>query len=127
MIPVPFPHEVNSRQLGLEMRNETMQHLKNGGVIILFPAGKVAASEGFFGPAIEADWNPFSHKMIMRSGATVVPVCFTGQNTRLYLIANKLSATLRQGLLLHEIRKALFKPQRPFVGAAISSEEMKKW
>ena len=127
MIPVPFPHEVNSRQLGLEMRNETMQHLKNGGVIILFPAGKVAASEGFFGPAIEADWNPFSHKMIMRSGATVVPVCFTGQNTRLYLIANKLSATLRQGLLLHEIRKALFKPQRPFVGAALSPEEMKKW
>lgn len=127
MIPVPFSHEDDSRELGLKMRKDTMQHLKNGGVIILFPAGKVAASETFFGPAIEADWNPFSHKMIMRSAATVVPVCFTGQNTRVYLIANKISATLRQGLLLYEIRKALFKAQRPFVGAALKPEDLRKW
>ena len=55
MIPVPFPHEDNARELGLEMRNQTMAHLKRGGLIILFPAGKVACSEGWFGPAIEPD------------------------------------------------------------------------
>ena len=38
-----------------------------------------------------------------------------------------LSATLRQGLLLYEIRKALFKPQRPHIGAPISPDELKKW
>lgn len=127
MIPVPFPHEENAREAGLEMRNQTMEQLKRGGVIILFPAGKVACSETFFGRAIEAEWNPFTHKMIQRSGATVVPIHFTGQNTRLYMIANKLSATLRQGLLLYEIRKALFKPQRPHIGAPISPDELKKW
>jgi putative hemolysin len=127
MIPVPFPHEENSRELGLEMRNLTMAHLQAGGVIILFPAGKVAASESWFGPAIESEWNPFTHKMIMRSGATVLPIRFTGQNTRAYQIANKVSATLRQSLLLYEIRKALFRPQRPFIGEPIAPEELRRW
>lgn len=127
MIPVPFPHEENSRELGLEMRNLTMDHLKAGGVIILFPAGKVAMSETFFGPATEAEWNLFTHKMIHRSGATIVPVRFTGQNSRAFLIANKLSDTLRQGLLLYEIKRALFKPQRPHIGAPIPATVLKDW
>lgn len=127
MIPVPFPHEENARELGLEMRNQTMAHLKQGGLIILFPAGKVAVAEGWFGPAVEPEWNPFTHKMIMRSGATVVPIHFTGQNSRAYQIADKLSATLRQGLLLYEIKRALFKPQRPFIGEPILPEALKPW
>ena len=127
MIPVPFPHEENARELGLQMRNETMAHLKKGGLIILFPAGKVAMSETWFGPAIEAEWNVFTHKMVRMSGATIVPMRFPGQNSRAFLIANKLSDTLRQGLLLYEIRRALFKPQRPYIGAPILAVELDKW
>ncbi len=127
MIPVPFPHEPNARQLGLEMRDLTMAHLANNGVVILFPAGKVASSETWFGPAIEAEWNVFTAKMIRGSGAQVLPIHFTGQNSRAYQIANKLAATLRQGLLLYEIRRALFKPQRPHIGVPIPASEMDKW
>lgn len=127
MIPVPFPHEENSRELGLQMRDLTMTHLAEGGVVILFPAGKVACSETWFGPAIEAEWNVFTHKMITKSGALILPIHFTGQNSRAYQIANKLAATLRQGLLLYEIRRALFKPQRPHVGMPISADELEKW
>ena len=127
MIPVPFPHEENSRELGLQMRDLTMTHLKAGGLVILFPAGKVAMSETWFGPAIEAEWNVFTHKMIQRSGATIVPIHFTGQNSRAFLIANKISDTLRQGLLLYEIKRALNKPQRPHVGHPISAEALKQW
>lgn len=127
MIPVPFPHEDNARELGLQMRDETMKHLKAGGVIILFPAGKVAMSEGWWGPAVEAEWNVFTHKMVRSSGATIVPMHFTGQNSRAFLIANKVSDTIRQGLLLYEIKRALFKPQRPFIGHPIPASELSKW
>lgn len=127
MIPVPFPHEDNSRELGLEMRELTMAHLARGGLVILFPAGKVACSETFFGPAIEAEWNVFTHKMISRSGATILPIFFPGQNSRAYQIANLVSATLRQGLLLYEIKRSLFKPQRPVIGEPIPASELDKW
>ncbi len=127
MIPVPFPHEENSRQLGLEMRDLTMAHLKRNGLVILFPAGRVASSDTFFGPAIEAEWNVFTHKMIKGSGATILPIFFPGQNSRAYQIANKLGATLRQGLLLYEIKRSLFKPQRPYIGEPIPASELDKW
>lgn len=127
MIPVPFPHEENARELGLKMREDTMTHLKKGGAVILFPAGRVACSDGWFGPAIEGEWNLFTHKMIHKSGATILPMHFTGQNSRAYQIANHVSATLRQGLLLHEIRRALFRPQRPHIGAPIPASALKDW
>lgn len=127
MIPVPFPHEDNARELGLQMRDETMKHLKAGGVIILFPAGKVAMSEGWWGPAVEAEWNVFTHKIVRSSGATILPVFFPGQNSRAFQIANQISDTLRQGLLLYEIKRCLFKPTRPVIGPPIPATELKNW
>lgn len=127
MIPVPFPHEQNAKEESLEMRRSAMGHLKDGGVIALFPSGSVAASERWFGHAIEAIWNPFTANLVQRSGATVVPIYFPGQNSRAYQIANKLSATLRQGLLIHEVMHACGRPQSPVVGAPISAAEIKSW
>lgn len=127
MIPVPFPHEENARQQSLQMRQRAMDHLKQGGVVALFPSGVVAASETFLGKAVEQVWNPFTAKMITRSGATVVPIHFPGQNSRAYQMANRISATLRQGLLIHEVMHACGKPQRPVIGKPILPEEIKAW
>ncbi|MGS4945319.1 lysophospholipid acyltransferase family protein [Meridianimarinicoccus sp. RP-17] len=127
MIPVPFPHEHDALQQNLEMRRRAMEHLAQGGAIVLFPSGVVASSRSMFGPAVEADWNPFTAKMIQRSHATVLPVFFPGQNSRLYQMANQVSATLRQGLLLHEVVHALNRPQNPVVGTPIPPEEMRDW
>jgi putative hemolysin len=127
MIPVPFPHEDNARELGLQMRDETLAHLKAGGVIILFPAGKVAMSPGWWGPAEEGEWNVFTHKIVRSTGATILPIYFPGQNSRLFQIANQVSDTVRQGLLLYEIKRCLFKPTRPVIGQPIPAEELKNW
>lgn len=124
MLAVAFPHEADAQRLNIEMRQKCMEHLKQGGAIVLFPAGSVATAQNFFGPAIEPEWNPFTAKMIRRSGATVLPIKFPGQNSRLYQIINLLSATVRQGLLLHEVKVALNKPQSPVVGRPITYDEM---
>lgn len=124
MIPVPFPHDPDAQRKGVEMRSRAMKQLENGGAVALFPSGGVAASETFFGPAIEGEWNVFTAKMIRKSGATVLPVRFQGQNSRAYQIANKISPMLRQGLLLHEIVYALNKPQAPIVGHPLPQDEI---
>lgn len=127
MIPVPFPHEEDSLNKNLEMRKRAMTHLKEGGVIVIFPSGAVAASDTLFGPVVEKIWNPFTAKMILRSGARVLPIYFPGSNSRLYQIANQISATLRQGLLIREIAHALNKPQRPIIGEIIEREKIEEW
>lgn len=125
MIPVPFPHEDDAQRKMIEMRRSAMSHLAEGGLIALFPSGVVATSETMFGPAVEEEWNVFTAKMIRTSGATVVPCYFPGSNSRAYQIANRVSATLRQSLLLYEVVHAFDKPQKPVIGKPISPEEWK--
>ncbi|WP_417726976.1 lysophospholipid acyltransferase family protein [Roseovarius sp.] len=124
MISVPFPHEPDAQRKSVEMRAKAMAHLKDGGVISVFPSGVVASSDTMFGPAIEREWNVFTAQMIRRSGARVVPIFFPGANSRWYQAANCISATLRQGLLLHEVVHSCNRPQKPVVGAPISDERM---
>jgi putative hemolysin len=124
MIPVPFPHDPDAQRKGVEMRANAMSFLKEGGVVALFPSGVVASSGTYFGPAIEAEWNVFTAKMIRRSGAQVVPMKFPGSNSRAYQIANKISPMLRQGLLLHEIVHACNKPQGPIVGDPLTDAQL---
>lgn len=123
MIPVPFPYEPDAQQKFVEMRRQAMAHLKGGGLITLFPSGVVASSDTLFGPVIEREWNVFTAQLIRRSGAQVVPVRFKGENTRLYQMANRVSATLRQGLLLHEIVKSCNAPQSPVVGEPVPEDK----
>ena len=127
MIPVPFPHEEMALEKNLEMRKRAMAHLKDGGCIVVFPSGSVAASDSFWGPVIEREWNPFTAKLIQRSSAAVLPICFPGANSRSYQIANQISATLRQGLLIREVVNAMHKPQAPIVGDLVDRDEINKW
>ena len=127
MIPVPFDHEENALKKSLEMRKSAMDHLENGGVVVIFPSGKVASSETMFGDVVEGDWNPFTAKLIQKSGANVVPIFFPGSNSRIYQIANQISATLRKGLLIYEVVHAMNKPQKPLVGSLIKQDEISVW
>jgi len=127
MLPVPFAHDPDALRKNIEMRRAAMRHLADGGAIVLFPAGVVASADRYFGPVIEREWSAFTAKMIQRSGATVLPFRFEGQNSLAYQLASLLSPTLRQGLLLYEVRHALNKPQRPIIGEPISPEDVAAW
>ena len=127
MIPVPFDHEENALQKSLEMRRVAMKHLENDGVLVLFPSGKVASSDTIFGSVVEGEWSPFTAKLIQKSNADVLPIFFPGSNSRMYQIANQISATLRQGLLIYEVVHAMNKPQKPVVGNLIKQDEISSW
>ncbi|HGG05549.1 MAG TPA: acyltransferase [Aliiroseovarius sp.] len=124
LIPVPFPHEKDAQRKFVEMRAAAMAHLKANGILALFPSGVVASSKTLFGPVVEADWNVFTAQLIRRSGARVVPIYFPGANSRVYQVANRVSATLRQGLLLREIVQSCNKPQAPVIGKVLTDDQM---
>lgn len=124
MISVPFPHEPDAQSKFVEMRARAMAHLKAGGVVSVFPSGVVASSDTLLGPVLEREWNVFTAQMIRRSGAAVVPIYFPGANSRAYQMANCISATLRQSLLLHEVVRSCNHPQKPVVGPAVDAEHM---
>lgn len=127
MVPVAFPHDVDSTMRNIEVRKEVMEHLANDGVVILFPAGRCATSPTAFSEAVEHDWNPFTAKMILKSKARVVPVYFPGQNGWLFQFVQTFSATLRQALMMHEITRLIGKTLHPVIGRPLEREELDPW
>lgn len=126
LIPVPFPHQDDAQERMMEMRAAAMAHLQAGGLVVVFPSGVVASSDTLTGPVIEREWNVFTAKLIRTTGAAVVPCFFPGANSRWYQIANQISSTLRQGLLLHEIVRARNAKIGPIIEPPIPAEEVQQ-
>ncbi len=124
LIPVPFPHDKDAQKKSVAMRAQAMDRLKAGGLICVFPSGVVASSRTAFGPVEEAEWNVFTAQLIRRSGATVVPIRFRGQNSRWYQVANRISSTLRQALLLHEVVYVCNRRHEPIIGTPLDEAQM---
>ncbi len=124
MLPVAFDHEDDAIRKNVQARKDALNHVKDGGCLILFPAGRVAHSETLFGPAIDGEWTSFLARLITRGKAAVSPMFFHGQNSRMYLLAAKLSPTLRQALLMHEVVRSLKSDMRPVIGEALSFETL---
>lgn len=127
LIPVAFPHEEDSVRQNVAARARAMDAVKDGGCVALFPAGTVSTSDTWFGEPKERNWATFTAKMILQSNATVVPIYFTGSNTRLFHIANRMSDMLRQSLLLFEIKAAFNKKQTPVIGQPVDPKVIKSF
>ena len=127
MVPVAFAHDEDSVNRNIEVRREVMAHLADGGVVILFPAGRVATAPRFGSPAVEHPWNPFTAKMILRSEAVVVPIFFYGQNGFLYQFVQLFSPTLRQSLMMHEIWRKIGKRIDMKVGEPLGRDVLDPW
>ena len=125
LLPVDFNGTVEARQTNIETRKTAIETLKKGGAIGIFPAGGVAASEKpLKGPAVDTAWHPFAAKMIKSTGATVIPVYFGGQNSRLFQMASHLSSTLRLALFFYETARRIGSELAFAVGEPISPQEI---
>ncbi len=127
LISIYFPHEEDALAKNLESRKVALDWVNDGHAVGVFPAGTVCTARSFFGPVVESEWGNFTSKMILRSDAVVVPVFFAGSNSRVFQIASNISMTLRQSLLMYEIKKAFNKAQCPVVGRAIGRDVLDKY
>jgi putative hemolysin len=106
ILPIDFSETEEAQRTNLATRAAARAQLERGGVVVVFPAGAVSTAPDKLGrkPAVDSRWQPFVSQLIQRSKATVVPVWFGGQNSRLFQIASHLSYTLRISLIFHEVR-----------------------
>ncbi len=108
LLPIDFSGTREANRISAHSRSEAQRHLKVGGAVGIFPAGGVAVSEKpLRGPAIDSIWHPITAKFITMSRATVVPIYFAGQNSRLFQLASHLSSTLRLSLFFWETSRRI--------------------
>ncbi len=83
---------------------ECLRVLGDGGILGVFPAGAVAhprLENGRFAVADPA-WSATVSRLARKTGATVVPVCFGGQNSRVFQILGLVHPLARTAMLPRE-------------------------
>lgn len=125
LLPIDFSGTAEAQETNLRTRAEAISYLKQGGAIGIFPGGTVSTAAKPFETPMDPVWRGFTARMIARSGATVVPIWFEGQNSRLFQVSSHLHYTLRMALLIREFRKRADTPVRLAVGAPIPAEELR--
>ena len=121
VLPVDFSGTLEATRTNLSSRATARRHLAHGGCVVVFPAGGISTAPDRLGrrQAVDAPWQPFTAQLIQRSRATVVPVCFEGQNSRLFQIASHVSQSLRLSLIFHEVRNRIGTALQVAIGAPI--------
>lgn len=124
VLPISFDETKDAVALNIQTRKDALRYLGEGGAIGVFPGGTVATGAKPFSQPLDPRWRSFTARMIMKSGATVVPIYFEGHTSRLFQIASHMHSTLRLGLLIKEFKTRVDTPVRVIVGAPIGEDAL---
>ncbi len=124
MLPIDFRSNEESIKTNIESMRSAIETLRDNGALIIFPAGGIATAVSPFGRATDLDWKLSTAKLIHQSKATVVPVFFHGQNSRLFQLVSLFSLTLRLSLIIHEVNKKISESIRISIGEPIPYEKL---
>ena len=106
------------RRNGVALR-AAMRWLEDGGCLGVFPAGEVAYQQ-HHGRIVDSRWQDTAAELALRTGASVVPVFFNGQNSRLFRMAGRMHPLLRTALLPHELWAKRHSTVHIRIGASIA-------
>lgn len=125
LLPIDFAETAAARATNLRSCSEALAWLCAGGALVVFPGGGVSTSaRPFARQAVDPEWKLFTAKAVNRARATVVPVYFAGQNSRLFQVASHLSQTLRLSLLFHEVRNKIGSAVEVRIGPPVPYAEL---
>ena len=124
LLPIDFRETKEALRTNIQSRDQAIERLKTGEALAIFPAGAVATSKTWFGPAEEMEWKNFVLKLIQQSRATVIPLYIDGQNSRLFNMVSQVSMSLRLGMLTFEAINKMKSEVRVNIGDPITIEEI---
>ena len=127
VLPISFEENREGNLQNINTRNEAIRFLKEGGIVGIFPGGTVATSAKLFSRPLDPFWKRFTSKLILKSGATVVPIFFGGSNSRLFQIASHMSYNLRMALLIREFSRKVDRKVDVDIGKKIGSKYLQRY
>ena len=124
LLPIDFSETEEAIRTNIKTKRQALDILRRRGAIIIFPAGGIATAKGALGKATDLEWKLFAAKLIQMTRATVVPIYFHGQNSRIFQIVSQFSLTLRLSLIIHEVKNKIGKTIQVTIGDPIPYQEI---
>jgi len=126
LLPIDFDNTKQALVANAKTRKDAVSALLGGSAIGVFPGGTVSTSAKLFSRPMDPRWRNFTARLILKSGATVVPMYFDGENSRLFQLASHAHSILRVSLLLREFEKRLDKSVRVVIGEPIAPGDIQE-
>ena len=127
ILPIDFDETEAALLNNLKTRADAKKHLKNGGAVIIFPAGAISLASNFFGNAEDSEWKTFAAKLAQVPNTTTIPFYFDGRNSLIYQMARRISVTLGYSLMFREICKKMGQTVSLQMRQPIQAETLSKY
>ncbi len=127
ILPVDFNEkDKNTIKNNFKTAIKAKNHLKNNGVLIIFPSGSVSVAKNLKSEAHDDEWKTFPAKLIQQTKTSVLPIYFDGKNGLLFhIFASKIkSSTLKYSSYIHETRKKIGKRIIIYSGELVRYESL---
>ena len=129
VIPIDVDEESPSRNAAAVRR--ALAHLASGGLLIVFPAGEVAAFDWHTRRVREAQWQAGTARLValaarMCANLAVIPAHVRARNSALFYAAGLLSPRLRSALLIRELLNKRGAEVDLRIGSAVSAARLRE-
>lgn len=102
-IPVDPFNRSDSIHLNIKPLRKAVRWVKDGGMLLVFPAGEVSHISLTNREVADPPWNPAVGFIVRRSKAAVLPIFFHGRNRAVFQAAGMLHPRFRTVLLVREL------------------------
>lgn len=103
----------------------TLESLRDGNPIGIFPAGEVSSYNTKTQKVMDKEWSPVVGKIISKAGVPVLPIYFHGNNGLLFNLLGLIHPTLRTARLPYELFNKKGYTIKMRIGKTIPYEEVK--
>jgi putative hemolysin len=105
----------------------TLQYLRDGHPVGMFPAGEVATMQEHFTHIADREWQPSAVKLIQKAKVPVVPLFFEGSNSMSFHLLGKIHPLLRTVKIPSELVNKQRRVVRLRVGTPIQPAEQEEF
>lgn len=102
-----------------------VEHLKGGAPLVIFPAGEVSTYQKGFGKIEDKPWSKSVIKLILQSGAPVVPAYIEGHNSLIFHLLGKIHPMLRTVRLPLELTNKKGRSVSVAFGSAVPAKRLR--
>lgn len=122
----PFENRFRGEQSTYTGLKDSMSHLKNGGLLVLFPAGDTSTFDGQ-NMITDGVWRFPVVKFIKKMGVPVVPVLFQSYNSRIFKMIGRIHPALQNARFPTELFLKKHRNIRIRIGNPIHKSEQDKF
>jgi len=127
LIPVDPFGSGDSASSNIRGLKTAIQWLRQGGALIIFPAGAVAHVDMHQAAITDPPWHATMASLIRRTSAAALPVFFAGNNGPMFQVLGMVHPLLRTALLPSELLNKRDRTFAVWVGRPISSRKLSEF